>query len=172
MKKPTAVEQGNRMRAANEALKAFAGDTWLTFGHGHIVVSWRDSRGLNERRWMTRGQSFYPVWYDRWCHGGTACTALALLVRWIQGKPVYGIGSWRWWASERVKLIRDMTAIDRLVAAGYPEKHLCVLCGIEPTSLDWWSLDGVSGPCCGWTTGCRQKPTSSVQRTEPVSAAS
>ena len=26
------------------------------------------------------------------------------------------------------------------------------------TAIDWWHLEGVSGPCCHWTNGCRQEP--------------
>lgn len=68
------------------------------------------------------------------------------------------ISSWRYWASETCQLL-PLEAVDGLLAGGYPEFATCVLCGKSPIGrLDWWNLKGVSGPCCAWTTGCRQKP--------------
>lgn len=151
-----------RLPAANRCLRSFAPTTELAIDRGYVIVRFpltiRGQRQTVSRRWMTRGQDFYPTWKNIWPHGGTATTALAQLVRWIKELPVLPITSWEYWASDQVKLLsRD--AADQLKRDGYPVTAKCVLCDQEVKSLDWWSLDGVSGPCCGWTTGCRQRPS-------------
>lgn len=149
-----------RIEASNLVLQTFAKETRIERQGSHLYVCWFNHRGEeHSRRWMTRGQDFYPTWHHRWGHGGTAATALAQLIRWIQGKPVLPIASWRYWAQDGVKLIRHGDAAAILLEAGYPEHAHCVLCGIQiDRGMDWWSLDKVSGPCCGWTSGCRQSP--------------
>lgn len=151
-----------RIDAANEMLKCFAPGTTLRLESGYVLVEWENNRGKQSKRWMTRGgQDFYPVWHRHWAHGGSACTALSQLVRWVQGRPVLSINSWRYWGREECALLRHgdrEAALQAMLDAGYPAQATCVLCK-QPIngSLDWWSLDGVSGPCCGWTSGCRQK---------------
>lgn len=148
---------------ANRVLDCFAEGTIVSYVEGRgVVVSWpRHDGELIFRRWQTRGQEFYPTWNHLWGHGGTACTALSQLVRWIQCKPVLPLSSWRYWFGDTCRLARDRgdEAMKALIHAEYPEVVNCVLCH-QPLngSLDWWSLDGVTGPCCAWTTGCRQKP--------------
>lgn len=159
MKYKRPVDQPMRLATSNEVLGAFAPETTLRIDRGHVVVCWRS----HAKRWMTRGgQDFYPVWHREWGHGGTASTALSQLVRWIKGLPVLPLGTWRYWGGERVALLRQRqgaeAAIIALERAGYPAKVPCVLCQRELAgAMDWWSLDGVSGPCCCWTQGCRQK---------------
>jgi len=150
----------DRIEIANEVLKCFAPLTTLRLESGHVLVVWINSSGRHEKRWMTRGQDFYPVWHRRWGHGGTASTALAQLVRWIKGKPVLPLSTWRYWGGDRCQLLRQgdgNAAIEKMLAAGYPEKAACVLCRNEITGgMDWWSLDGLSGPCCSMRSGCKQ----------------
>lgn len=152
-----------RIEICNRVLQCFAQETTLRLeSTGHVIVCWTSSCGEQiERRWMTRGQDFYPVWYKKWGHGGTASTALAQLVRWVRGMAVLPLATWRYWAGERCALLRHgdaNEAIAALGAAGYPETAVCVLCRQTISGgMDWWSLDGVSGPCCSWTEGCRQK---------------
>jgi|GEM_PF-4948595 len=158
--KPTPVEQANRMRISCDVLKCFAANTWLTFQQGYVTVNWRDSRGLFERRWMTRGQDFYPVWHRSWGRGGTASTALSQLVRWIRGKPVLPLATWRVWMGEGYRLGGDRgdEALRLLEDAEWPATVNCVLCNGELTgSLAWWSLRKVTGPCCSLRNGCRQQ---------------
>ena len=157
-----AIQNSLTLEAANRALQAFAVDSRIERREGKGAgwyVCWENRyQGKVERRWQCRiRQDFYPVWSDKWPHGGTACTALSQLIRWLKGMPVLPISSWRYWESETVALCKPGTAA-ALLEAGYPEHADCVLCG-EPINgkLDWWHLNGVSGPCCGWTTGCRQK---------------
>lgn len=163
----------DRVEAANLAIASFApGTAILIQPSGHVAVRWRSrvhGQGeppIIERRWMARGQDFYPVWQRLWSGGGTACTALSQLVRWVKGRPVLPISTWRYWASSKCKLLRHgddpvghegEAAISALLRAGYPERVNCVLCGLELGPMDWWSLGGVSGPCCGWASGCRQE---------------
>jgi hypothetical protein len=143
-------------------LRSFAPDTQLRLAAGYVLVVWKVYNKDIQRRWMTRGQDFYPVWYRSWGRGGTASTALAQLVRWIQDKPVLPLTTWIYWGGDRGRLLRRgegaEAAIAALRAAGYPEVVNCVLCGTPLTAgFDWWSLRGVSGPCCTMHNGCRQK---------------
>ena len=146
-----------RCSTANRVLATFF-DGRIEQRKGGMYVCWSNSwQGDIAKRWQCRGQDFYPVWHRKYPGGGTSSTALSQLIRWIQGKPVLPISTWQMWASERCKLL-PQSAVDELLAGGYPEHVDCVLCGNQIVGgLDWWSLDGVSGPCCGWTSGCRQK---------------
>ena len=152
-------ERRDRMIVANVVLGTFS-IARIEYRPGGMFVSWpTERRGRICRRWQCRGQSFYPVWTRIYPGGGTSVTALSQLVRWVQGKPVLPISTWRYWASERCKLLSP-EAIDHLLKAGYPEHVDCVLCGEQCDGLmGWWHLDGLSGPCCAWTTGCRQRKT-------------
>lgn len=147
---------------ANRVLDCFAEGTMILWIEGRgVVVTWRQSNGEDVfRRWQTRGQDFYPTWHKQWGHGGTASTALAQLVRWVQGKPVLPLSTWRYWFGDKCRLARNRAdeGLQSLIHGGYPETAACVLCKHTISgSMDWWSLKGVTGPCCGWTTGCRQK---------------
>ena len=77
-----------RLSACNEVLASFAPDTTIERRRGGWYVCWTASRGPIARRWRCRGQGFYPVWFRRWPHGGTATTALSQLIRWLRGQPV------------------------------------------------------------------------------------
>lgn len=163
-----------RIKTANAVLRSFALDTKLRLcPTGYVLVEWSDSRGAFSRRWMTRGQDWYPVWHHKWGQGGTATIALSQLVRWVQGKPVMGISTWRHWAHPNCNLLRragdgGQQTIERLLAGGYPSEVPCVLCGDTAHIGDWWSLNKVSGPCCSMRAGCRQSKTVTplVTRTE------
>jgi hypothetical protein len=160
----------DRVDVANIVLQSFAPDTSLRIdAQGYVVVCWNHHGVKTERRWMTRGQDFYPIWHRKWGHGGTATTALAQLVRWIKGRPVLPLSTWIYWGGEQCRLMRQQgddngaQAISALRAAGYPETVPCVLCGqtLGSGGLDWWSLDKVTGPCCGMRSGCRQQRSTS-----------
>lgn len=150
------------LETANAVLDCFAQGTAISIKPKvGVVVSWTQYNGTQfSKRWMTRGQDFFPVWSQKWGHGGTCCTALSQLVRWVKEKPVLPIGTWKHWTSPQCFLARSRgpEVIKLLEEGGYPQDAICVLCHnpIEQ-GLDWWSLDKISGPCCSWTTGCRQK---------------
>lgn len=149
-----------RFATANYVLSVFASDTEIAHASGHVVVAWGHSRGRHRlKRWMCRGQDFYPVWYRQWPHGGTACTALSQLCRWVKDRPVLPLATWQYWGSAACRLFRDRNedVIRALKDGGYPTVAKCVLCSRDLTqSLDWWHLDKTSGPCCRHTEGCRQ----------------
>lgn len=140
----------DRLEVANRVLQTFATDTAMELETGHVVISWTTQSTTFRRRWMTRGQDFYPVWKNKWPHGGTASTALSQLVRWVQGKPVLPIASWEYWSSDRIKLIRFGDAVEVLRQGGYPEKSPCVKCGSFDYhgGMDWFSMENKSGPGC------------------------
>lgn len=148
-----------RIDAANAVLAMFASDSKIVIKSKVLAVQFPLRKKLVALRWQVRGgQDFYPVWSDKWAHGGTACTALSQLIRWIKGRPVLPMGSWRYWARVGLGRPDGLKMLELLKGAGYPENTPCVLCGRElDGTLDWWNLDGVSGPCCAWTEGCRQK---------------
>lgn len=151
-----------RLAVSNAGMRLFVPDTHLSLMHNRVMVNWTSllTKKPIARPWQTRsGESFYPVWWGKWGHGGTCCTALSQLVRWIRGQPVLPMCSWEWWCSPTVLLARAKgDELLRVLRDGcYPEHANCVLCGGQVTRLDWWCLDGVSGPCCGWTSGCRQE---------------
>lgn len=151
-----------RLLVANAVLECFAPGSeisWLP--RKGWCVSWPTGKGIITRAWQRQqGQDFYPVWSHKWPHGGTATTALSQLIRWLRDLPVLPLGTWRYWTGDKIALGRDNGAkiVDLLLAGNYPEEANCVLCGNEIAgSLDWWSLEDVSGPCCHWGSGCRQK---------------
>lgn len=150
--------QDEKIIAANAVLAAFS-TSQIERRPGGWYVAWKNYRGDNiSRRWQCRkGNDFYPVWSRKWDGGGTACTALSQLIRWLRSQPVLPISSWRYWASDRMRLL-PLVAVEMLADGGYPQESSCVLCEMTLVGgLDWWNLDGVSGPCCSWTNGCRQK---------------
>jgi hypothetical protein len=110
---------------ANKVLALFSVST-IERRKGGFWVCWELGGKRTEKRWSCRGQDFYPVWSHKWPNGGTACTALSQLIRWVKGQPVLPLYSWRLWASERCKLL-SVEAIDILDAAGYPTDVSCVV---------------------------------------------
>ncbi|MGB0911052.1 MAG: hypothetical protein ACPGYT_11880 [Nitrospirales bacterium] len=142
-----------KLEAANKVLASFA-KAQLESRRGGVYVLFSNKA----RRWQcVRGNDHFAVWHRIYPGGGTSMTALSQLVRWIQGKPVFPLATWQYWASDSVKLGNpDNCCV--LEKAGYPVVAPCVLCGEKLLKrYDWWSLDGVSGPCCWYDAGCRQK---------------
>lgn len=145
----------NKLEIANEVLKDFS-CVQLEKLKGGMYVSWNIKKPIR-RRWQCRGQDFYPVWHNIYPGGGTSSMALAQLIRWCQDKPVLPLTSWRWWSGESVALV-SKEAVDKLESACYPKVVKCVLCRNDIVgSMDWWSLNKVSGPCCSHLSGCRQR---------------
>lgn len=145
-----------KITVANEVLATFA-SCQISQRKNGVFVSFRYCGKDIVRRWQCRGQDFYPVWHRIYPGGGTSSTALSQLVRWVQDKPVLPLSTWQWWAGDKCKLLKP-EAVERLREGGYPVHVPCVLCHKTiQGGLDWWSLDKVSGPCCAWTSGCRQR---------------
>ena len=149
-----------RIETSNAVLRLMQPDTSIERRKGGWYVCWtRYCKTPQSRRWVTRGNDFYPLWHHKWGRGGTVTTALSQLVRWCGEKPVLPLPTWRYWMSPTVRLGDDSgdEIVRILTDGGYPEATPCVLCGLPITGrLDWWSLDGISGPSCRWTEGCRQ----------------
>lgn len=101
----------SRLAVANAALRLFASDTSLSLRNGRVFVSWTSCGKPVTRQWQTRGSCFYPVWHNRWGHGGTCCTALSQLVRFVQGKPVMPMVQWKYWCSPTVHLASGNPAL-------------------------------------------------------------
>lgn len=87
--------------------------------------------------------------------GGTTEQAICQLVLWLRDQPRRPI---RWWEAARSHGLGSEATLFLLRNHGYddPAKTGCVLCGaVNP--VDWWSLDGMVGPCCMYARGCREK---------------
>lgn len=78
---------------------------------GGLYVRWKDyANRWMQRRWMTRGQDFYPVWSKCWPGGGTSLTALAQVVRFARSQPVLPLAWWQYVTGE-VELERCFWAV-------------------------------------------------------------
>lgn len=156
----SADELSRRVIASNRALELIQRRVWLKFKGFRAFVCW-EYHGEHCYQWVTNGgNDFYPTWKcGIW--GGTTSAAMSQLIRWCQGKPVLGLAQWRYWVGEGVKLAGDRGAelVAHLEASGYPASVTCVVCGVVPERIDWWSRDGVSGPCCHHAHGCRYGKT-------------
>lgn len=165
------INSQTKILAANKCLQSFAPETHLEKRKSGIYVCWKDHNNRKYvRLWKTNGrQDFYPLWFDKWPHGGTAVTALAQLIRWIDCLPIFPIASWQYWASDECLLLKH-EAVDELLSSGYPENVSCVLCNQQIDGyLDWWSNKKFrSGPCCGWSSGCKQKGLKSLDEKETI----
>jgi hypothetical protein len=99
------------------------------------------------------------MYYHDMGMGGTMAMAVGQLVLWIRGKPRLPLRSWEYWASDTIRLAGDngpaMLACIAASTYGDGKATRCVLCGGDQVG-DWWSLNGVTGPCCSYTRGCRQ----------------
>lgn len=154
-----------RLATANAACQLFIPETRLQARKGRVWCLWTDWRGKESAApWATRGNDFYPVWHRRWGHGGTCCTALSQLVRFVQGRPVLPLSTWGYWCSDEVALARHRGAdhaavlLRTLADGGYPEFATCVLCGKSPIGrFDWFNNGKVSGPGCWYTAECKAK---------------
>jgi hypothetical protein len=108
-----------------------------------------------------RGQGDWPQFgYNQRPTGGTGMQALAQLIRYVRDLPRLPVATWEHWAGDTVKLCTQETV--RLIVLseyGDPRKTSCVLCGDSEFKhgIDWWSLDGVTGPSCLYGK-CRTEP--------------
>lgn len=152
-----------RLQASNVVMDALVKGSRLSREKGGWFVYWPQvSSGMTlGRRYQTRGSSHFPTWHRIWPGGGTSCEALYQLVRWNRGETVFPIDTWIYWAGTSVMLI-PRAIVNVLYDNEWPLGVPCVLCGTtigKGTGLDWWDLDGLEGPCCGYSApkGCRQK---------------
>lgn len=86
--------------------------------------------------------------YGRLGLGGTEAAAVAQLARWIRGQTRRPI---QWWMYCYKQGLGKIKTVGILLRNGYADaKTSCVLCGNATEQWDWWSLDGVTGPCCSF----------------------
>lgn len=144
----------DRLEVVNKVLAEFAPGTVVKKeGSQGWTVHWTNYRGIEiTRRWQVRrGGSFYPVWSKLWAHGGTCCAALTQLMRWLQGRSVLPLSTWRYWKSNGLAISCD--SIESLARAGYPDRAVCIHCGEQISNgFDWYDLGKISGcvhfHCC------------------------
>jgi hypothetical protein len=101
-----------------------------------------------------RADGSWPAFgYRNRTTGGTGFQALAQLIRYVRDLSRLPIMTWEYWGSDTVKL-GTPRVVELLKSSGYDDvdKTCCVFCGDVSfkRGLDWWSLDGVVGPCCRW----------------------
>ncbi len=147
------------IEVANRVLKTFhqpigaeffvseAGRLHFRTKHGSMVVKIAKHSGALSGYYGTLGL------------GGTWALAVGQLARWLRGQSREPMRRWRYWASDRMLLCTNET-VEILEASSYndPKKTCCVLCGNDSASGDWWSLDGLVGPCCTYSLCQKQGP--------------
>jgi hypothetical protein len=141
-----------RIVAANSILNTFVPGVVLYQGERELWMSW----GRVGPRFRTfparlRGEGDIPQYgYRQRPCGGTGMQALAQIIRYVRDLPRLPMDTWEYWVSSTVQL-GSIDTLTLLRAAGYdhPSKTRCVLCkGPYKRGIDWWSKDGVTGPCC------------------------
>jgi hypothetical protein len=144
-----------RIAVANNVLCSFA-PAYIEKTKTGYYISWNSYKSNIRKRWAVRsGQDFYPTW--RFPFGGTSAVALSQLIRWLRNQAVLPITSWYYWST--IGLLKPVY-VDYLRLNDYPTIATCVLCQRELNgSLDWWHLNKITGPCCHYYEGCKQKCT-------------
>jgi hypothetical protein len=133
MIKQLTERQQQKLTAANEVLAIFAEGTVISQGDSLSetlrergwVVSWTNHRGIKVvRRFSASECSGFPVWYNKWGHGGTCCKALTALIRWLQDRPCEFLAWWEYCTGESIKLggERRGEIVGILRSAGYSYK--------------------------------------------------
>lgn len=146
--------RASRLETANKALGTFAPAVRLYDGARELRMCW-DARVQPPKRDFAarlRSDGSWPLYgYRQRPCGGTGMQAIAQLIRYVRDLSRLPIDTWEYWGGHSVQLCTAET-VDILRGGGYadPKKTACVLCGkgTFKGGLDWWSLDGVTGPCC------------------------
>ena len=123
-------------------------------GNSGLRMSW-DNRKQPPRHDFSaqlRSDGSWPRYgYHQRPTGGTGFQAMAQLIRYIRDLTRLPLATWEYWGGTTVQLCMPRT-LELLRASDYGNKAktCCVLCGSLEFNggLDWWSLDGVIGPCC------------------------
>lgn len=150
-----------RLAMANMILDTFSRDTFLYEGQHGLRMRWGSMPGdpLTPRHDFTaalRTDGSWPRYgYRQRPFGGTGMQALGQLIRYVRDLPRFPVCTWEYWCSDTVKLGNARTLeLVRASDYGNAAKTCCVLCGTADYArgLDWWSLDGKTGPACRY--GC------------------
>lgn len=140
-----------RLQIANGILATFIGAGFYLYldPRNRLRMTWSDGRHdfsanlRSDGRWPRYGHDQRPT-------GGTGLQAIAQVIRYTRDLTRLPLLTWEYWGSDTVRLCNEETL--RLIRAsdyGDPAKTCCVLCGTTKfKGLDWWSLDGVTGPSC------------------------
>lgn len=143
----------DRITVANQAVATFIPGVSFYEGERGLRMSWDNCRQPPRHDFpcTLRGDGSWPKYgYNQRPSGGTGYQAMAQLIRYIRDLSRLPIATWEYWNGKSVKLC-TLSTLEILSASDYgnPGKTRCVLCGLFPMkSIDWWSLDGVTGPCC------------------------
>lgn len=143
----------HRVGVANLVLDTVAPGVML-YRSKELRMCWDVRKGVPKYDFPARLRTdgSWPAFgYRQRSTGGTGFQALAQLIRYVRDLSRFPISTWEYWGGESVKLGNPRT-VELLKSGGYidPKKTCCVLCG-DPDfrkGLDWWSLDGVTGPSC------------------------
>jgi hypothetical protein len=149
----------SRLLVANNALQSFMPHVVL-HGSRELRMSWQ-IKGYPMRDYPARLRATgdWPAYgYRHRPCGGTGYQALAQLIRYVRDLPRLPLATWKYWASDKIALCGTNT-VDILSESDYGERMNCVLCGSDKYDggVDWWSNDGVVGPCCMWGATCVRK---------------
>ena len=141
-----------RVRTADKALLTYSRQRLYLddIGRLRMYEDWGDGAGPRaDLPASLCPNGMWPVSHRRYSGGGTQMNSVAQLIRWVRDLPRLPLDSWEYWASETVRLCNPET-LAILKGSDYGDKTSCVLCGSPKFQggLDWWSLNGVTGPSC------------------------
>lgn len=156
----------DRVALANSVLETFIPSIQLYLRGPRLRMRWDARKEVPRHDFSAdlRSDGSWTRWgYNQRPTGGTGMQALAQLIRYVRDLPRLPLATWEYWAGERVKLCTPQT-LELIRASDYgdPAKTRCVLCGAleYKRGLDWWSLDGVTGPSC-YGGRCKDPQTTS-----------
>lgn len=91
--------------------------------------------------------------------GGTDEQTVCQLALWYRGQPRLPARVLKHWQQRTVGFAEDLDAI------GYDDESStnCILCNEPLTTLDWWSLGGVTGPSHQFGA-CRERPKETIAK--------
>ena len=146
-----------RVAVANAVLALFMPGTRLYYSEKErLRMQWNTLREGGPRHDFSaklRSDGSWPKYgYNVRPSGGTGFQALAQLIRYVRDWHRLPLLTWEYWGGDSVKLFDDQSLVNLLREGNYgdPAKVCCVLCGTveHKRGLDWWSLNGVTGPSC------------------------
>lgn len=144
-----------RLVTANHVLESFQPAIRLYMRVGHLRMYWdvRDGNPRYDYPAHLRGDGLWPRYgyHTPPCCGGTGLQSLVQLIRYVRNLTRFPILTWEYWSSGPVQLCGQNTVeLLRQSDYGDPKKTCCILCGSAEFKggIDWWSLNGKTGPCC------------------------
>ena len=144
---------------ANEVLQTFASSLTFIQRRNRLCLKYEKQPWHSEAPSVTKiveaqvakHSGALCINYGRLGMGGTMAMAVGQLARWIRGQSRVPIAAWKYWASPTILLAGDNGDImlRYIQESNYDDGKAtkCVLCGANKCG-DWWSLNGVVGPCC------------------------